>query len=104
MPDLDHENDAYPPYPHTPEEHRHSFIARARSAEERLFSLSQDLWWELSQIWDETDPPTHAQALENMKRVFNERISKIGFDESLTEVAQAADNAWGLGPSQPGEG
>lgn len=91
---------ALPPYPYTPEEHRNSFVAKARSAEEQLFALSQDLWWELSQIWSNEDPATHAQAAANMKRVFEERIAKISWDDGLMESALAADKAWGLAPNE----
>lgn len=89
-----------PPYPHTPEEHRQSFVANARSIEEQLFALSQDLWWQLAQIWNNEDPATHAQAAANMKRVFEERIAKISWDDRVMESALAADKAWGLAPDE----
>lgn len=101
--DLPDEATDLPPYPHTPEERRNSFVAQVRGVEEALFALSQDLYYELSQIWNEPNPGSHSQALEDMKRVFNERITKIGFDDSLTEVAASADQAWGMAPVKPGD-
>lgn len=94
--------DEYPDYPHTPDQYRDSFIAQARWVEESLFELSQDLYSQLSQIWNEQVPKTHAQVLEDMKRVFKERISSVGFGDHLTEAAAAADRAWGM--STPGQG
>lgn len=101
--DLHDEATDLPPYPHTPEEHRNSFVAKARWAEEALYALSQDLYSELSTIWDPADPATHAQAAANMKRVFEERIATISWDDGLMDSARAADHAWGLAPAEPGD-
>lgn len=97
------EDGDYPDYPSTPDEYRDSFIAQARWVEESLFELSQDLYSQLSQIWNEQEPKTHTQALEDMKRVFQERISAVGYGDHLAEAAAAADRAWGMSPSGQGE-
>jgi hypothetical protein len=83
----------YPAYPHTPEEHRKSFVARARRAEEQLNSLSQDLYWEVAQLWNDTDAPTHVEVAVNLKKVFEGGMAKISLDAGLTDAAVAADIA-----------
>lgn len=88
------EDDAdYPDYPHTPEEYRHSFIANARSIEERLYSLSQDIYNEVSAVWGQ-NPPTHTQIAADIQKVLTEGVPTISAD-FLVAPARAADKAWG---------
>lgn len=97
----DNEGDDYPGYPHTPGEFRNSFIFNARSIEERLFSLSQDIYNEVAAVWDE-EPPTHTEIARRIKKVLDEGMSTINAD-FLAEPARAADNAWGY-PVEPADG
>ncbi|HEX9230237.1 MAG TPA: hypothetical protein VF885_26855 [Arthrobacter sp.] len=92
----------YPPYPHTPEECRHSFIANARSIEERLFGLSQDIYGEVAQVWNE-NPPTHTEIAARIKKVLDEGLATISAD-FLAAPALVADKAWGYPVAGPGEG
>jgi hypothetical protein len=92
------EGDDYPDYPHTPGEFRSSFIANARSVEERLFSLSRDIYNEVAAVWDEK-PPSHTEIARRIKKVLDEGMSTISAD-FLIAPAQAADKAWGY-PVEP---
>lgn len=95
------EDDEYPDYPHTPEECRHSFIANARSVEERLFGLSQDIYGEVAQVWNAT-PPTHTEIAARIKKVLDGGLATISAD-FLTGPALVADKAWGYPVAGPGE-
>lgn len=101
MPGHAHCND-YPPYPHTPEEHQESFIARARGVEEQLFSLSQAIYSEVMSVRSE-NPPTFTQVAADIKRVLEEGVAKISADY-LAEPARAADKAHGFPVADQGEG
>jgi hypothetical protein len=87
-------------YPHPPEEHERSFIARARSIEEQLFSLSQDIYNEVMAVRSE-NPPTFTQVATDVKRILDDGMAKISADY-LAEPALAADEAHGY--PAPGEG
>lgn len=91
-----------PPYPHTPEEHEQSFIAKARGVEDQLFSLSQDVYNEVMAAKGE-NPPTFTQIAADIKRVLEEGMAKIGADH-LAEPALAADKAHGYRAAAQGEG
>lgn len=94
-------DDEYPGYPHTPEEFRRSFIVNARSIEERLYGLSQDVYGEVAQVWNE-NPPTHAEIAARIKTVLDEGLVTISAD-FLAAPALAADRAWGFPASELGE-
>ncbi|GAA4033533.1 hypothetical protein GCM10023063_16530 [Arthrobacter methylotrophus] len=92
----------YPPYPYTAEECRESFVVRARTPEEMAFSLHQDLYSELAEIWRPANPATHAEAAANILRVLAEQVERItaeylGEDapgaKRILEAARAADEA-----------
>lgn len=101
-PDDDDVDDGYPPYPHTPEEFRQSFIANARWVEERLFSLSQAIYSEVAEVWNE-QPPTHVEIAARIKKVLEEGMASINADH-LAEPARAADKAWGYPAEEAGTG
>jgi hypothetical protein len=89
------------PYPHTPEEHERSFIARARGVEEQLFSLSQDIYNEVMAVRSE-NPPTFTQVAADIKRVLEDGMAKISAD-ALIKSARDADQAWGYAVADAGE-
>lgn len=89
------------PYPHTPEEHERSFIARARAIEGQLFSLSQDIYNEVRAVRT-ANPPVFTQVAADIKRVLEEGMAKIDADV-LAEPAMAADKAHGYPVPGPGE-
>lgn len=97
--DHDDEDDDYPGYPHTPGEFRSSFIANARWIEERLYSLSQDIYNEVATVWHES-PPTHTEIAARIKKVLDEGLSTINAD-FLVAPALAADKAWGYPVESP---
>ncbi|HEX9225644.1 MAG TPA: hypothetical protein VF885_03170 [Arthrobacter sp.] len=89
------------PYPHTPQEHERSFIAKARAVEEQLFRLSQAIYNEIMAVRDE-NPPTFTQVAADIKKVLDEGLATIsaGF---LAGPALAADKAWGYPVAGQGE-
>lgn len=95
------ESAGLPPYPHTPEEHRSRFVALARGVEEQLFSLSQAVYNEVSEVRDE-HPPTHAEIAARIKKVLEEGLATISADH-LTLPARAADQAYGYPAAEPGD-
>lgn len=82
-----------PPYPHTPEEHEQSFIAKARGVEDQLFSLSQDIYNKLMAVRN-ANPPTFTQVAADIKRVLEDGMATISAD-FLVDSALAADKAHG---------
>ncbi len=88
-----HKDAGYPAYPHTPEEHTESFIARARGVEQQLFGLSQDIYNEVMDLRSE-NPPTFTKVAANIKQVLEDGMARISAD-SLVGPALAADKAHG---------
>jgi hypothetical protein len=96
------DDDEYPDYPYTAEECRESFVVKARSPEEAAFSLGHDLYSELAQIWQPTDPATHVEAATAMLGLLAQRVEMLRTTylvddapgaRNILDAARAADEA-----------